>query len=100
VSAPGFLAIYRWTVEPGQEAAFEEWWREGTDHLKAYASFGSTLVSEVEGRYLGVALWPDAETRAAGFAARVGAAGAPGVAAFEDVGSGTIIDMRWNSVTA
>ncbi len=99
MSGPGFLAIYRWTVAAEQEDAFEAWWREGTDALKAHGSFGSSLVREADGRYLGVALWPDAEARAAAFAARAGAASAPGLLAFEDVGSGTIIDMRWNSGT-
>ncbi len=99
MTKPGFLAVYRWTVEEEHCAAFEIWWRDGTDALKAHGSFGSNLAREDDGRYLGVALWPDAETRSAAFAARAGAAGASGVTAFEDVGSGTIVDMRWDPVT-
>jgi heme-degrading monooxygenase HmoA len=97
VTTPGFLAIYRWTVEPGQEAAFEDWWRNGTDELKAHGSFGSTLGREADGRYLGIALWPNAESRTAAFAARSGSAAAPGLIAFDDLASGAIVDLRWSS---
>ncbi len=96
MSGPGFLAAYRWTVAPGQETAFEAWWREGTDALKAHGSFGSTLVREPDGRYLGIALWPDSESRAAAFAARAGLPVAPGLIVFDDVGGGTIVDLRWS----
>jgi hypothetical protein len=95
VSGPRFVAVYRWVIDPAQAAAFELWWREGTDALKAYGSFGSTLARESVGHYVGIALWPDQTTRDAAFAARAGAPGAPGLLAFEAVSAAALVDLRW-----
>jgi hypothetical protein len=93
---PRFVAVYRWVVHPAQAAAFERWWREGTDALKAHGSFGSTLAREGEGCYVGIALWPSAHARAAAFAARADAAPAPGVIEFVELSAAHLVDLRWS----
>ena len=64
----GFIAIYRWRVEPGQEAAFRETWRAITDGAKHHGSLGSTLALDEDGIWTAIALWPSIETRDAAFA--------------------------------
>jgi heme-degrading monooxygenase HmoA len=93
---PRFVAVYRWVVDPEQAAAFERWWREGTDALKAHGSFGSTLAREGEGHYIGIALWPSAAARGAAFAARADAAPAPGLIEFAELSGADLVDLRWS----
>ena len=55
-----FLAIYEWRAKPGREAQFREAWRRGTAAIvRKYASYGSRLCQTADGRFVGVAEWPD-----------------------------------------
>jgi hypothetical protein len=55
-----FLAIYEWRAKPGKEAQFREAWRRGTAAIvRKYASYGSRLCQTADGRFVGVAEWPD-----------------------------------------
>ncbi|MDT0497730.1 antibiotic biosynthesis monooxygenase [Algiphilus sp. W345] len=55
-----YVAVYRWTVKPGQEEQFREAWRRGTRAItRIYGSFGSRLHRDEQGRFLGYAEWPD-----------------------------------------
>ena len=55
-----FLAIYEWRAEPGMEDQFREAWRRGTEAIvRKYASYGSRLCQTADGRFIGVAEWPD-----------------------------------------
>jgi hypothetical protein len=55
-----FLAIYQWRAKPGKEAQFREAWRRGTQAIaRKYASYGSRLCQTADGRFIGVAEWPD-----------------------------------------
>jgi hypothetical protein len=62
-----FLAVYAWRAKPGKEDQFREAWRRGTLAITArYASFGSRLCRDADGRFIGVAEWPnEASWRAA-----------------------------------
>src|SRR6266481_4702472 len=58
-----FLALYQWHVKPGKEAQFRAAWRRGTMAItKRYGSFGSRLCKADDGRFIGVAEWPDEAT--------------------------------------
>ena len=58
-----FVAAYRWTVHPGKEEQFRAAWRRGTELIRAlYGSLGSRLHRDEEGRFVGVAEWPDRAT--------------------------------------
>jgi hypothetical protein len=63
----GFAAIYRWSVEPAEEARFARRWREGTDRLKALGGLGSCLCREDNGDFVAFARWPDEAARASAF---------------------------------
>jgi hypothetical protein len=55
-----FVAVYWWRVHPGKEAQFREAWRRGTAAItRIYASYGSRLHQERDGRFVGYAMWPD-----------------------------------------
>ncbi len=55
-----FVAAYRWKVHPGKEAQFRAAWRRGTELIQArYGSLGSRLHRDEEGRFVGMAEWPD-----------------------------------------
>lgn len=66
---PGLVAIYRWRVDAASEATFRENWREATGRLQEAGGFGSLLGRSQDGDLVAIALWPDAATRAAAFAA-------------------------------
>ena len=58
-----FVAVYGWRIKPGKEEQFREGWRRGTAAIvKKYASFGSRLHREADGRFIGYAQWPDEES--------------------------------------
>lgn len=58
-----FVAAYWWKTKPGHEAQFREAWKEGTKLIRErYGSLGSRLHRDQEGRFVGVAEWPDRET--------------------------------------
>lgn len=62
-----FVAAYWWKVHPGKEAQFRAAWRRGTALIhEKYGSLGSRLhwedLGNGEGRFIGVAEWPDRET--------------------------------------
>jgi hypothetical protein len=96
MTSPGFVAVYRWHVSPELSLAFEQWWRDGTDALKQSGSFGSTLGQDDDGAYIGIAVWPDDQTRRRAFAERADTSPAPGVIRFEELTAGKILDLRWS----
>lgn len=58
-----FVAAYWWKVHPGKEEQFRAAWRRGTYLIqKKYGSLGSRLHREEDGRFIGVAEWPDKAT--------------------------------------
>ena len=67
-----FVAAYRWTVHPGKEEQFRAAWRRGTELIRAlYGSLGSRLHRDEEGRFVGVAEWPDRATWQRAFDAKM-----------------------------
>lgn len=57
--------LIEFVVKPGQEDDFVEAWGELTRYIRDhFNSRGSRLHRAGEGRYVGYAQWPDAETRA------------------------------------
>lgn len=58
-----FVAAYWWKVHPGKEDQFRVAWRRGTQLIQQkYGSLGSRLHQEEDGRFIGVAEWPDKAT--------------------------------------
>jgi len=58
-----FVAVYRWKVRPDREAQFRKAWRRGTQLIQdRYGSLGSRLHRDEQGRFVGVAEWPDRAT--------------------------------------
>ena len=67
-----FVAAYWWKVHPGKEDQFRAAWRRGTELIQArYGSLGSRLHRDDQGRFIGVAEWPDRATWRAAFDARM-----------------------------
>jgi heme-degrading monooxygenase HmoA len=67
-----FVAAYWWRIHPGKEEQFRAAWRRGTELITArYGSFGSRLHRASDGRFIGVAEWPDQTTWQAAFDARM-----------------------------
>jgi heme-degrading monooxygenase HmoA len=67
-----FVAAYWWKVHPGKEEQFRAAWRRGTELIREkYGSFGSRLHFDEEGRFIGVAEWPDRETWQKAFDAKM-----------------------------
>lgn len=67
-----FVAVYWWRVDPGKEEQFRAAWRRGTELIQArYGSFGSRLHLTTDGRFIGVAEWPDEATWRAAFDAKM-----------------------------
>jgi heme-degrading monooxygenase HmoA len=67
-----FVAVYWWRVHPGKEAQFRAAWRRGTELINAkYGSHGSRLHHTPDGRFVGVAEWPDEATWRAAFDAKM-----------------------------
>ncbi len=55
-----FVAAYWWRVHPGKEEQFRAAWRRGTELIREkYGSYGSRLHRCEDGRFIGVAEWPD-----------------------------------------
>ena len=75
-ATPGFVAIYRWRVEPHFADAFIAKWEETTIALGKHGGMGSLLGRTEDGLFAAIALWPDRETRDTAFAA-VGSEGWP-----------------------
>lgn len=67
--AAGFVAVYRWRVAPGDEAAFRKAWGETTMALREAGGYGSCLRRTEDGLFVAVAPWPDRQTRESAFAA-------------------------------
>jgi heme-degrading monooxygenase HmoA len=58
-----FVAVYWWRAKPGKEEQFRAAWRRGTEHItRLYGSYGSRLHQDRDGRFVGVAEWPDRAT--------------------------------------
>jgi hypothetical protein len=58
-----FVAVYWWRVHAGKEEQFRAAWRRGTELITAkYGSYGSRLHRTLDGRFVGVAEWPDEAT--------------------------------------
>jgi heme-degrading monooxygenase HmoA len=67
-----FVAVYWWKVHPGKEEQFRAAWRRGTELITArYGSHGSRLHRADDGRFIGVAEWPDEATWRTAFEARM-----------------------------
>lgn len=67
-----FVAAYWWKVHPGKEEQFRAAWRRGTELIRArYGSLGSRLHRDDQGRFIGVAEWPDRATWQAAFDAKM-----------------------------
>ena len=67
-----FVAAYWWKVHPGKETQFRAAWRRGTELIRGkYGSLGSRLHRDEQGRFVGVAEWPDRATWQAAFNARM-----------------------------
>lgn len=67
-----FVAVYWWRVHPGKEEQFRAAWRRGTELItQRYGSLGSRLHRTVDGRFIGVAEWPDQATWQIAFEARM-----------------------------
>lgn len=67
-----FVAAYWWKVHPGKEDQFRAAWRRGTELIQAkYRSFGSRLHRDDQGRFIGIAEWPDRATWQAAFDAKM-----------------------------
>jgi heme-degrading monooxygenase HmoA len=57
--------LLEFIVKPGQEDEFVEAWTELTRYIRErFGSLGSRLHEAGEGRYIGYAQWPDANTHA------------------------------------
>lgn len=67
-----FVAAYWWKVHPGKEDQFRAAWRRGTALIQAkYGSLGSRLHRDDQGRFIGIAEWPDRATWQAAFDAKM-----------------------------
>jgi len=67
-----FVAVYWWRVRPGKEEQFRAAWRRGTELITArYGSLGSRLHRASDGRFIGVAEWPDRPSWQAAFDAKM-----------------------------
>ena len=67
-----FVAAYWWKVHPGKEEQFRAAWRRGTELIRQrYGSMGSRLHLDEQGRFIGVAEWPDRETWQRAFDAKM-----------------------------
>lgn len=67
-----FVAAYWWKAKPGKEAQFRAAWRRGTELIQErYGSLGSRLHLDEEGRFVGVAEWPDRATWQTAFDAKM-----------------------------
>ena len=67
-----FVAAYWWKVHPGKEEQFRAAWRRGTELIREkYGSLGSRLHRDRNGRFIGVAEWPDEATWQKAFDARM-----------------------------
>ena len=67
-----FVAVYWWRVHPGKEDQFRAAWRRGTELITAtYGSYGSRLHRAADGRFVGVAEWPDEATWQRAFDAKM-----------------------------
>ena len=71
-----FVAVYWWKVHPGKEEQFRAAWRRGTELIRErYGSQGSRLhwedLGEGQGRFVGIAEWPDRATWQAAFDAKM-----------------------------
>ena len=67
-----FVAVYWWRIHPGKEEQFRAAWRRGTQLItEKYGSLGSRLHRDQDGRFVGVALWPDEATWRTAFDAKM-----------------------------
>lgn len=67
-----FVAAYWWRAHSGKEAQFRKAWCRGTELIREqYGSLGSRLHRDAEGRFIGVAEWPDRATWQAAFDAKM-----------------------------
>jgi hypothetical protein len=80
-----FLVLYEWRARPGKEEQFREGWRRGTRAItRRYGSFGSRLCRTDDGRFIGVAEWPDKATWQAAMALGMAHCDAEASAIFDD----------------
>ena len=89
----GFVAIYRWRMEPQHEAAFRAKWREATMQRRGDGAFGSLLGRAENGDLVAIALWPSEEARTAAFKAMPATDWPPAKRLTED--KLTILDDLW-----
>lgn len=67
--ASGFIAFYRWEVEPQHEQAFRDRWHRTTLIGREMGALGSCLARSSDGQLVAIALWPSQAARAAAFEA-------------------------------
>lgn len=80
-----FAVIYRWSVEPEQEAYFRERWHAGTVRLKQeFGALGSCLARADNGDFVAFARWPSEALREQAFAAIQPLEPWPGIRSFEE----------------
>jgi quinol monooxygenase YgiN len=80
-----YVVAYAWRVHPGKEEQFRTAWRRGTELIRQrYGSLGSRLHRDSEGRFIGVAEWPDEATWQRAFDAKMVYDEPPTRAAFVD----------------
>ena len=59
-----FVVVYRWRIKPGRESDFARLWEAVTLAIRSGCeSGGSALFRDEDGTYVGIARWPDRETR-------------------------------------
>jgi len=66
-SPNGFIAIYRWEVEPEHEQSFRDRWHQTTLIGRELGAFGSCLARDSSGQFVAIALWPSEAARSAAF---------------------------------
>ena len=67
-----FVVAYSWRVKLGKEEQFRDAWRRGTAAItRLYGSYGSRLHLTLDGRFIGVAEWPDHDTWQRAFDAKM-----------------------------
>lgn len=63
----GFVAVYKWVVDPEHELAFRESWHHTTLRGREHGAYGSCLTRDSPCCFVAIALWPSEAARAEAF---------------------------------